>query len=89
MLAIWLHAKDHTTGLPLLVTFSCLHRSVHGIMAVFMPCCSVLWGWSCISTLELTGAIGRQHTDRASPLLQQITERRKIQILYGKLSNKE
>ncbi len=41
------------------------------------------------STLEIKGAIGRQDTDRSSPLLQQITERRKIRILYGNLSNKE
>ena len=41
------------------------------------------------STLEIKGAVGRQDTDRSSPLLQQITERRKIRILYGNLSNKE
>ena len=41
------------------------------------------------STLEIKGAIGRQDTDKSSPLLQQITERRKIRILYGNLSNKE
>jgi ribosomal protein S4 len=41
------------------------------------------------STLEIKGAIGRQDTDRSSPLLQQIAERRKIRILYGNLSNKE
>jgi ribosomal protein S4 len=41
------------------------------------------------STLEIKSAIGRHDTDRSSPLLQQITERRKIRILYGNLSNKE
>ncbi len=41
------------------------------------------------STLEIKGAIGRQDTDKSSPLLQQIIERRKIRILYGNLSNKE
>jgi ribosomal protein S4 len=41
------------------------------------------------STLEIKGAVGRQDTDRSSPLLQQIAERRKIRILYGNLSNNE
>lgn len=41
------------------------------------------------SILEIKGTIGKQDADRSSPLLQQITERRKIQILYGNLSNKE
>lgn len=41
------------------------------------------------STLEIKGAVGRQDTDRSSPLSQQIAERRKIRILYGNLSNNE
>lgn len=41
------------------------------------------------STLEIKGAIGRQDTDRSSPFLQQIAEKRKIRILYGNLKNKE
>ncbi len=41
------------------------------------------------SILEIKGGIARQDRDRSSTLLQQITERRKIRILYGNLSNKE
>ena len=44
---------------------------------------------SLTSALQLKGgSLGQQRT-RSSPLLQQITERRKIRILYGNLSNKE
>lgn len=44
---------------------------------------------SLISALQLKGGSLGQHRGRSSPLLQQITERRKIRILYGNLSNKE
>ena len=44
---------------------------------------------SLTSALQLKGSLLGQHRGRSSPLLQQITERRKIRILYGNLSNKE
>ena len=44
---------------------------------------------SLTSALQLKGGSLGQHRGRSSPLLQQITERRKIRILYGNLSNKE
>ena len=44
---------------------------------------------SLTSALQLKGGSLGQNRGRSSPLLQQITERRKIRILYGNLSNKE
>ena len=44
---------------------------------------------SLTSALQLKGGFLGQQRGRSSPLLQQITERRKIRIVYGNLSNKE
>ena len=44
---------------------------------------------SLTSALQLKAGFLGQQRGRSSPLLQQITERRKIRILYGGLSNKE